>query len=213
VSFTKGDSGFTGCIGAAGGFAAALLLAGCGLFSSPSPSSFPTDSSAKAEVTSETKLRVGDQIQIRLDTGGLTPQSQPLPQEMVIDENGEISLPLIDRVKAAGLTSSELAERIQANYVPRYYVRCNVSVLVLMRFFYVGGEVRSPGRYNWTEDITLLKAINTSGGFTDYANRNRVEVVRGKQKIVVDCEELRSKPAKDVPILPGDSIWVARSIF
>jgi polysaccharide export outer membrane protein len=133
--------------------------------------------------------------------------------DVVIDENGEISLPLIDRVKVAGLTASELAERIQASYVPRYYVRCNATVLATTRFFYVGGEVRAPGRYGWSEDVTLLKAINTSGGFTDYANRKKVEVIRGKQRIVVDCEVARSQPAKDVSILPGDSIWVGRSIF
>lgn len=191
----------------------ALLLSGCGLFSSPAPATFPANSSAKSEDISETKLRVGDQLTIRLDTGGQTQQAQLQPLDVVIDENGEISMPLIDRIKAAGLTSSELSERIAANYVPRYYVRCNATVIVTLRFFYVGGEVRAPGRYNWTEDITLLKALNTAGGFTDYANRGKVEVIRGKQKIVVNCEEMRNQPAKDIAILPGDSIWVARSIF
>lgn len=196
-----------------GSLMVALLLSGCGLFSSPAPATFPANTSAKTEEMSETKLRVGDQLTIRLDTGGQTQQAQPPSLDVVIDENGEISLPLIDRLKAAGLTSSELSERIAANYVPRYYVRCNATVLVTTRFFYVGGEVRGPGRYGWTEDITLLKALNTAGGFTDYANRSKVEVVRGKQKIVVNCEEIRNQPSKDISILPGDSIWVARSIF
>ena len=195
------------------GLCATLLLSGCGLFSSPAPSRFSSNAPAKADESSETRLRVGDQLQIRLDTGGQPLQSQQPALDVVIDENGEISLPLIDRVKAGGLTASELSERIQANYVPRYYVRCNAAVLVTTRFFYVGGEVRMPGRYGWSEDVTLLKAINTSGGFTDYSNRNKVEVIRGRQRIVVDCEVARSQPAKDVPILPGDSIWVGRSIF
>lgn len=189
-----------------------LLLSGCGLFSSPAPTSFPANASSKAEDISETKLRVGDQLQIRLDTAQ-SQQAQATPLDVVIDENGEISMPLIDRIKAAGLTASELAERIAANYVPRYYVRCNATVLVTARFFYVGGEVRAPGRYGWTEDMTLLKTINTAGGFTDYANRGKVELIRGKQKIVVNCEEMRNQPSKDVSVLPGDSIWVPRSIF
>lgn len=167
----------------------------------------------------ESHLRVGDELQIRIDTGGgsgsvgqIAPQT-PQTLDVVIDENGEIALPLINRIKAGGSTPSEVAERIQANYVPRFYVRCNASVLVAVRFFYVGGEVRAPGRYNWNEDVTLLKAINTAGSFTDYANRGKVEIVRGKTKTAVNYEQLRRNPSQDVPIRPGDSIWVPRSIF
>jgi polysaccharide export outer membrane protein len=86
-------------------------------------------------------------------------------------------------------------------------------VTVAARYFYVGGEVRSSGRFNWTDDMTLLKAINTAGAFTDYANRRRVEITRGKEKITMDGEELRRDPSQDIPIRPGDSIWVPRSIF
>lgn len=189
-----------------------LAGTGCGLVSSQTAGVSAANVSDTTERGSETKLRVGDQIQVRLDTGLQTSTSQQ-PMDVVVDENGEISMPLIDRIKAAGLSASELAERIQANYVPRYYVRCNVTVLVTTRFFYVGGEIRAPGRYGWTEDVTLLKAVNTAGSFTDYSNRRKVEILRGKQKIVVDCEELRNHPDRDVPILPGDSIWVGRSIF
>ncbi|MCS7049583.1 MAG: hypothetical protein NZ483_09875, partial [Verrucomicrobiae bacterium] len=59
----------------------------------------------------------------------------------------------------------------------------------------------------------LLKAINTAASFTDYANRRRVEIIRGKEKRPVDVEEIRRNPALDVPIRPGDSIWVPRSVF
>jgi len=40
-----------------------------------------------------------------------------------------------------------------------------------------------------------------------------VELVRGKNKQTFDCEDLRQHPDKDVPVQPGDSIYVARSIF
>ena len=63
------------------------------------------------------------------------------------------------------------------------------------------------------EDVTLLKSINTAGGFTDYANRSRVELLRGDQKVPVDFDALRQNPARDFAIRPGDSIWVPRSIF
>ena len=158
------------------------------------------------------RLRAGDQIQIRLDTAG-TSAAVPASTDVSIDEDGNISLPLIGLIKAAGLTSSELSERIQANYVPRYYVRCTATVLVAQRFFYIGGEVRNPNRFPWSEDTTLMKAISTASGFTDYANRRKVELVHGGKRDVYDCENLQRNPVKDPQVRPGDTITVPRSIF
>lgn len=187
---------------------AGVMLAGCETTSPPSVISPPTPATS-----TEIRLRTGDPLTVHITTGGQTADRTTQQLEVMVDENGEISLPLIGRIAALGLTPSELAERIEASYVPRFYVRCHVIVLATTRYFYVGGEVRNPGRFPWTEDVTLLKAINTAQSFTDYANRRKVEVTRGKQKLTVDCEEARSSPTKDISILPGDSIWVPRSIF
>jgi polysaccharide export outer membrane protein len=158
------------------------------------------------------RLRPGDQIQIRLDFGG-QPGRDTQSLDQIIDENGEITLPLVGAIKAVGLTQTELAERVQAYYVPRYYVRCAATVLVAQRFFYMNGEVRNPTRIPWSEDMTLLKAISTAGGFTDYANRRRVELTRGNQRMVYNCDDLQRNPGRDVPIRPGDTITIPRSIF
>ena len=158
------------------------------------------------------RLRTGDMMTVRIDTGGAQSTTPPAT-DLSIDEDGNISLPLVGSIKAAGLTTSELAERIQANYVPRYYVRCNATVLVAQRFFYVGGEVRNPGRFPWSEDTSLLKAISTASGFTDYANRQKVQLVHGGKLGVYNCEDLQRNPAKDPSVRPGDTITVPRSIF
>jgi polysaccharide export outer membrane protein len=97
--------------------------------------------------------------------------------------------------------------------VPRYYVRCTATVLVSQRFFYITGEVRSPGRFLWSDDVTLLKAISTAGGFTDYANHGKVELIHGKDRHVYNCEDLQRNPGKDPLIRPGDTVTVLRSIF
>jgi protein involved in polysaccharide export with SLBB domain len=159
------------------------------------------------------RLRTGDALSIRIDAGAATAVLGGAPTDATIDDQGNIELPLIGQIKAAGLTTSELAEHIQSNYVPRYYVRCTASVLVAQRFFYVGGEVKNPGRFPWNEDTTLLKAINTASGFTDYANRRKVQLVHGKTTETYDCEDLQRHPAKDVPIRPGDTVTAPRSIF
>ena len=187
-----------------------LLLAttGCGGLGAPRP----VQPAEPSRPSTETRLRVGDQIQVRLETGGQVTAPSQL-YDLIIDENGQISLPLVGQVPAAGKTTSELSEGIQSRYVPRFFVRCSALVVTAARFFYVGGEVKSAGRFQWTEDVTLIKAINTAGGFTDYANRSKVEVIRESVKVVYDYEELRRNPAKDAPIRPGDSIWVVRSLF
>lgn len=189
------------------------LLLGCSSLNSlfgSSPRAKPKPADAAEEVTG--RLRPGDQIQIRLDFTGQP--NQPIQNlDLNIDEGGEISLPLVGHIKAAEFTPSELAERIQANYVPRYYVRCTATVLVAQRFIYIGGEIRNPGRFPWSDDTTLLKAISTASGFTDYANRRKVELVRGKERRVYNCEEMQRNPAKDVPVRPGDTINIPRSIF
>jgi len=195
--------------------AALSLLPGCstihnlfGGSSASKPNTAPTTGEEVAGL-----LRTGDAIQIRMDTGGSS-SATPVTSDLSIDEDGNISLPLVGSIKAAGLTPTELAERIQANYVPRYYVRCTATVLVAQRrFIYVGGEVRNPGRFPWSEDMTLMKAINTASGFTDYANRQKAQLTREGKLEVYNCEELQRNPSKDPVIRPGDSITIPRSIF
>jgi len=182
------------------------LLWGC----SSAPRARAKPANATEEITG--RLRPGDQIQVRLDfVGQVGGTVQSL--DLSVDEVGEISLPLVGHIKSADLTPSELAERIQANYVPRYYVRCTAVVLVAQRYFYIGGEVRNPQRFAWSDDMTLMKAISTASGFTDYANRRKVELIHGSDRRVYDCEDIQRNPAKDPVVRPGDTIMVPRSIF
>jgi protein involved in polysaccharide export with SLBB domain len=194
------------------GLAAVALLVGCSSPSGSSNSSLPGKSKATTSEEVAGRLRTGDQIQIRLTTGQQQ-NSAPESFDVSVDENGEIHLPLVGGIKAAGLTQSELAESIEANYVPRYYVRCTATVLTAQRYFYISGEVRNPGRFLWSDDTTLLKAISTASGFTDYANRGKVQLVRGNQRLIYNYNDLQRNPGKDPLIRPGDTITVERSIF
>ncbi|NQU11264.1 polysaccharide export protein [bacterium] len=189
-----------------------LLLGGCGGGAARAP---VLPAASPAMPATENRLRIGDELQIRLDTSGTQAGAATGPElvTVTIDENGEISLKLVGRVTAAGSSPRELSERIEAHYVPRFYVRMNVTVTVAPRFFYVMGEVRNPGRFGWSDDTTVLKAISTAGSFTDYANRRQLEVIRGKERFLVDTEELRRNPQKDPAVRPGDTVLVPRSIF
>jgi hypothetical protein len=58
-----------------------------------------------------------------------------------------------------------------------------------------------------------MSTINTCGGFTDYANRRSVRIVRGTQVIYVDCVKAAAVPGADPPVYPGDQIYVPRTIL
>ncbi|MCX8108287.1 MAG: SLBB domain-containing protein, partial [Verrucomicrobiae bacterium] len=67
----------------------------------------------------------------------------------------------------------------------------------------------------YTGEMTVLKAISTAGGFTEFAKRNRVEVTRasGGKPVVVDCVKALKNPRLDIPIYPGDRIFVHKRVW
>ena len=137
----------------------------------------------------------------------------PIPQhEERIKEDGTITLSLIGSVKAEGKTPGQLQKDIRDLYVPKYYSQSlNVTVKSQDRFFYVGGEVKANNRYPWVEGMTIVKAIQNAGGFTDYAKSSKVRVTRADGKtFTVNYDKAIVNPELDVPIYPDDSINVPR---
>ena len=83
------------------------------------------------------------------------------------------------------------------------------------RFYYVGGEVKSPNRYVWAGEITLTKAIQTASDFTDWANKKKVTITRAEGKSVgpINCVRVLDGKLADPPVYPGDKIFVRRRGF
>jgi protein involved in polysaccharide export with SLBB domain len=130
-----------------------------------------------------------------------------------IGEDGTISLLYIGQVKAVGKTASQLQKEIHDLYVPKYYNGLNVTVLGDAKFFYVDGEVRASGKYEYPGEMTVVKAISVAGGFTDFARKSKVQVTHGGHKLTVDVPKAIDDPRLDVPVYPGDSIHIPRRIW
>ena len=159
--------------------------------------------------TSSAQLRPCDSLTIAL-LGIPDPTTHPTQ----IDEQGLVNLPYIGPVTAAGITTSDLAQRIRDSYITRkYYTAVDVSVTVTERYVYIGGEVTRPGRVIWTPDLTLTKAIQSAGGFTLYAKETKVTLVRDQQAHDVNVKLAQRQPAQDPLLMPGDSIQIPRSPF
>lgn len=177
----------------------------------------PSPSGSKAQGTSPAapadasidRIRVGEKITVYI-----TDIPRPYTHQQQVRENGTIQLPLDVEVVAAGKLKNELQEEIRKAYVPKYYNRATVVVETEERYIYVDGQVRMPGRYAFTGEMTVRSAISVAGGFTEFANRRNVTLIRpGGKKITVNCKRAEEDPRYDVPIYPGDSILVKRKIW
>jgi len=107
-------------------------------------------------------------------------RNQELSREVVIRPDGVISMPLIGDVRAAGLSADVLAKRISER-LAQFMSSPTVSVQVKevkSYHIYVVGEVAKPGKYLLESYATVLQGISMAGGFTPYASKSRMQVVR-----------------------------------
>ena len=138
-----------------------------------------------------------------------------LSRTVPVRTDGNISLPLIHEIKAAGLTPLQLEEAI-AEKLKGFYENPNVSVTVLETNsfkVYVSGEVRTPGVYRLRSETSILQIIPMAGGFTDWAKQRKILIIRkenGKEKrFTVDYKKaMKGDPSSNVILKPGDTIIV-----
>jgi len=158
-----------------------------------------------------TVLRVGDMTTITF--ADLPSPGIPKHEER-IREDGKITLPFNITVQAAGKTAGQLQEDIRKEYVPKYYNYLTVTVKAEERFYYVGGEVKIAGRIQYLGDMTVLRAIDTAGGFTDFANRKNIELTRGTgEKIAINWFKAVKDPRLDKPVYANDQVLVHKRIW
>jgi polysaccharide biosynthesis/export protein len=139
-----------------------------------------------------------------------------LDSDVIVQPDGKISLPLVDAVQAVGLTVDALRLELGKRYM-EFIREPTVSVTVVeikSLKIYVLGEVNSPGEYDLLSYTDVLQAIAKAGGFTIYAKRNKVEIIRtfGGQKIKTEfnySQVVRGKNLQqNIPLKPGDVIVV-----
>jgi polysaccharide biosynthesis/export protein len=103
-----------------------------------------------------------------------------LTRTVPVRPDGKISLPLLDDVKAAGLTPMQLRQFLTTALAP-YIPIATVSVIVREVHSFkvtVIGEVKAPGRYELKSQSTVLDVLAMAGGLTEFAERSRIVVIR-----------------------------------
>lgn len=157
-------------------------------------------------------IRVGDSLVI---TYSDLPILQP-PEEQRVKDDGTIILMQNQTFHAADKTRGELEKEIRARYVPDIFKNMTVSVNQRKetQFYYVDGEVKLPARQIYIGRTTVLKAIASAGGFTDFAKKTKVKLIRLDGRVLtVNCKKALVQPQLDLEVFPGDKVNVPRRLF
>ena len=201
------------------------LFAGCASSSVSTPKSVQTKiinqdvTSALRQVRSSQSyvLQPGDLVEIQVY------MEDDMNRELRLSGNGNVTFPLVGNVKLSGLTLEQAEERL-ASRLTSYIKNPQVSMLVKEygnKTVYVLGQVSKPAAIQLPPEkaLTVLEAVTSVGGFTDIANTSKVRVLRmenGKQKTIdVDVTQITKQGNKsmDIPLQPGDVVFVPQSMF
>jgi polysaccharide export outer membrane protein len=130
--------------------------------------------------------------------------------------DGKISLPMLNDVQAAGLTPAQLAAQITES-LKKYVTSPQVTVIVTTinsQRVYILGEVTRPGAFPLIPGMSVLQALSSAGGFTQFAKVKNIFVRRienGKEtKYPFNYKEVINgkKPEQDILLKAGDTIVV-----
>ncbi len=142
--------------------------------------------------SSQSQYRIGPEDLLIISVWKNDSMTKTVP----VRPDGKISLPLLNDVQAAGLTPLELRE-ILTKQMGEYIPNPEVSVIVSdVRSFKVSviGEVARPARYELRSWTTVLDALALAGGFTPFAAKSRVVILRpngnGMERIPFDYPKI-----------------------
>jgi len=154
--------------------AVAVALAGCASKAAKLPSDALACRQGNADASAY-RIGAGDVLDISVWN------SKDLERTVTVRPDGMISFPLLDDVRAAGKTPMQLGRDITRG-LKQYVTDPQVSVVVqAVHSFAVSvlGEVQHPGRYEMPGGkATVLDALAMAGGFTPYAKRSDIHVLR-----------------------------------
>jgi polysaccharide biosynthesis/export protein len=133
---------------------------------------------ARADLVSADRLAlVGPLDTISVDVFGVPELSRAIQ----VDASGRIAMPLIGTLDAGGKTAGELAADIENALAGRFVRDPDVSVNIstsVSQVVTVDGQVAEPGLYPVTNQMTLLRAVASARGLTEYAKQDDVVILR-----------------------------------
>lgn len=191
-------------------------------------SSDDKESSEVAPVYFEPRVRPGIALVVVVGSGA----TQPVSMQVQVDQNGDITLPLLlqSPVACDGLTLDALKQKLVKLY-SEYYKQPQITVTFApydgkgvspWGTVTVLGEVAMPGPVNMpsTMDLTVTKVLQAAGGLRPFANKSKIRVSRcdkdgKKSTYIIDLIEIGEKGRieKDIVLRAGDVVWVPETWY
>lgn len=145
------------------------------------------------------------------------------PQLLKIQSDGNVIVPYLGPVPAAGKTLTQLQTEIRKRLEADFYQTATVRMSLNVRAgsLYVLGEVGAPGRREIPPDevFTLTRAIASAGGIGKFGNERKVELRRKKPDGSVEVtihdykRILKERPQDDVELRHDDEIFVPSKLI
>jgi polysaccharide export outer membrane protein len=181
----------------------AIVLLAASLTGACARAQRPADLALRAQFNAPYLLASGDRVRV------IVFGQDNLSNSFSVDGAGNISMPLIGRVNAQGLTTAEL-ERVVEQRLRNGYVRePHVSIEVeAYRPFFVLGEVTTAGQYPFINAMTVQDAVAVAGGFTPRGAQGDVDITR-----MVNGRLQTFAAPENFPVRPGDTIKVRERFF
>jgi polysaccharide export outer membrane protein len=115
-------------------------------------------------------------------------------------------------VQAAGLTPERLGEQLKqalSTYINAPDVSVSLQTVNSKKFF-ITGEVNRPGEYSLATPTKVFDALSNAGGFHDFANKKKILIIRGAERIKFNYQDILKGKSLEQNILleNGDTIVV-----
>lgn len=129
-----------------------------------------------------------------------------------VNDSGFIDFSFIEKIQVKGLTVEQAKTLIQKK-LNEYFKSCSVTVRLVNFRITVLGEVKKPGEFEILKDqVNVLQAIGNAEGFTDFANRNKITLVRqvpgGSEVRTLDLTDKKLLKSEYYYLLPNDVLYV-----
>jgi len=151
--------------------------------------------------------------QMGSNTNGISSSQKILG--FLVDSDGYIDYPILGKIKVAGLTRSQLKDKIKSELISKGYIKDPIVTIQFLNFkISVLGEVNHPGTFDVNGDrMTIFQALGKAGDLTIYGRRDKVTVIRELQnKRYIATLDLRSAKIFDSPfyyLRQNDIVYVA----
>jgi polysaccharide export outer membrane protein len=149
------------------------------------------------------RLGIGDKLRVNVF------RQESLSGEFQINSDGNLSFPLIGDVKALGATVAQVNGVIRNRLSEGYLKDPRVSIEVInFRPYFILGEVKTPGQYPYSINLTVMNAIATAQGKTPRADGKAVWIRKSGEE-----KEALYRLTPDLKVQPGDTIRIGERLF